>query len=76
MRAELTAFLSQFANARQREHLKTAAVGQDRALPSVEAVQSACRTQHFEARTKVEMIGVAQDDLCLDLLAKLTEVYW
>ena len=38
-------------------------------------MQSAGLAQDVESRTKVEMVGVAQDDLCLHLFAELGEVY-
>ena len=67
MGPELTTFLTQLADAGEREYLKTTAVGEYRAIPGVETVKTASGAQHVETRTEIEVIGVAQDDLSIDL---------
>ena len=74
MAAELTAFFTQFADASQREDLKTARVGQNRTVPGIKLMQASRLTQDIQSRTQVEVIGVAQDDLRLHLLAEFGEV--
>ena len=73
--AEFTSLFFQFSDAREREYLKSAAVGKDGAFPSVEPVQAACRTQHIQTGPEVEVVCVAQDNLCLHLLAQFLEVH-
>jgi len=65
------AFLAYFAGACQRKYLVAAAVGEDGPVPAVEAVQAAGAFQHFGARTQVEMVGIAQDDLRLYIVGQL-----
>ena len=75
MAAKLHTFLLDFADASQREHLKAAAVGQHRAVETVELVQTASRFQHFESWTQIEVIGVAEDDLCLDVVFQFMQMH-
>ena len=72
---ELAALFSELADSGKREYLEAAAVGEDRAVPAVELMQSACRLDDFESRAQVEMVGVSQDDLGLYLLAQFFEMY-
>ncbi len=57
------------------DHLKSAAVGQDRAIPGVETVQSAGLVQYIEAGAEVEVIGVPEDDLGMDVVGELVLVH-
>src|SRR5574344_926830 len=75
MRTELATLLREFTDARKREYLKTAAVGKDGALPTVEAMQSAGFAENIQSGTKIKMVGIAEDNLCFDLIAQLTEMY-
>ena len=75
MAAKLTTLFLQLADARQREHLETTRVRQDGAVPRVELVQSASLAQDIESWAQIQVVGVAQNDLCLHLLAELSEVY-
>ena len=68
---EATAFGRQFPAARQREDLKPAAVGQNRAVPCAEAVQPSRPFEDVRSGTQVEVVGVAQNDLCADLLFQI-----
>ena len=74
VRTKHTSFLCQFSDTCQRKHLKTAAISKDRALPSVETVQTACRFEHLQTWPEIQMIGVTEDNLCLDLFAKFAEM--
>ena len=75
MRAELTAFLAEFADARQREHLKAPRIGKNGTVPRVELMQATSLAQDIESWAQVQMIGVAQNNLGLYLLAQLGEMY-
>ena len=73
--AKLTAFLTQFTDACQREYLKATGVCEDGTVPCVELMQSACLTQHFKSWTQIQVISIAKNNLCLHLLAQFREVY-
>ena len=75
VRAELGTLLAQLADAGEGEHLETTAVGQHRAVEAVELVQAARLLQHVEARTEVQVVGVAQNDLRLDVVLQLRQVH-
>ena len=75
MAAKLTTLFLQLADARQREHLETTRVRQDGAVPRVELVQSASLAQDIESWAQIQVVGVAQNDLCLHLLAELGEMH-
>ena len=75
VRTELGPFLAQLADAGEGKHLETTAVGQHRAVEAVELVQAARLLQHVEARTEVQVVGVAQNDLRLDVLLQLRQVH-
>ena len=62
------ALLLDLAQSRQREHLKSTGVGQHRAVPAHELVQTAHLANDLVARTNVQMIGVGQLDLAAELL--------
>ena len=68
MGLELHAVLGELAQLGQREHLKSAAVGQYRAIPVHEAVQPARLGDQILAGAQVQMIGVGEDNLRADLL--------
>ena len=50
----------------KREDLEAAGVGQDRPVPARERVQAAQLRDQLVARAEMEVIGVAEDDLCAD----------
>ena len=58
----------------KRIDLETARVGEDGTVPTVELVESASLLQHVETWTKVKVIGVAEDDLCLHVFLEFAEV--
>ena len=74
MRTELATFLSQLTDTGERENLETTTVGEDRTLPAIESMQAACCLHDLKSWTEVEVIGIAQDNLSLHLVAKLVEV--
>ena len=75
MRRETYAFFGHLADVGEREDLEAAAVGEDRTCPSLEGVQSTGLTEYLRTRAQVEMIGVAQDDLCMDVVFQFTPLY-
>ena len=74
MALKFTTFLTEFTDACQREDLKTTRVGQYRTIPSIELMQSAGLTKDVESRTKIEMIGIAKDNLSLHLFTQFCEM--
>src|SRR2546423_4662876 len=58
-------FLSYFAQFREREDLVTAAVGKNRSVPTHEIVQSAKAFDHVESRPNEQVIGVSENNLCI-----------
>jgi len=75
MAAELAAFLAQLTNAREREYLEAAAVGEHGALEAVELVQAAGSLKHAGAGAQVEVVGVTQNDLGVDVLVEVAQLH-
>ena len=75
MRRELYALFGHLADIGEREDLETARVGKDRSCPSLETVQATCLVQDISTRTQVEVIGIAKDDLRLDILLEESALY-
>ena len=75
MRTELATLFPEFADTREREHLKSSRVGEDGTVPTTEGMQTAGLAQDVETRTKIEVISVAEDYLCLHLLSQFGEVH-
>ncbi len=71
MAAEMRSFLLQLALACKREHLKTAAVSEDRAFPADEPVQAAGCADNVAPGPQVQVVRVAKYDLRLDVIAQL-----
>ena len=71
---ELATFLAQLADACERKDLETTAISQYRTIPGVELVESACLAQDLKTWAQIEVIGVAKNDLGLDLLAEFGEM--
>ena len=63
VRLEFGSLLRDLATLGEAEDLIAAAVGQDRAVPADEAMQSAAARDELVTRTQVKVIGVAEDDL-------------
>ena len=72
---ESAALFFDFAVLGQREDLETAAVGEQRALPSRKAVQPSRCLQYVHSRPQVKVVGVAEDDLGINVLVEFTPVY-
>ena len=68
------ALVSQFAVIGKRKHLKATAIGKDGTVPTVKLVQSACTLDDIHTGSQVQVIGVAQDDLRLDILTQFSHV--
>lgn len=73
--AEMRAFFGQFAVAAERKYLEAAAIGKDRALPAVELVQTAGFVDYIHARAQIQMVGIAENDLSLYIVAQFVEMY-
>ena len=61
--AEFDAFLGQLVEVGQAHHLVAAAVGQDRAIPVHEFMQSAEPGDPLRAGAQHQVVGVAEDDV-------------
>ena len=71
VRAEGHPFLRDLTAMRQAEDLIASAVGEDRARPAIELMQPACLVQGIEPWAQVEVVCIAEDDLCVDVIAQL-----
>jgi len=67
MRTEVRAILFQLAVVAKRKDLIAATVGEYGPIPPVELMQSAGLLNNVQARTQIEMVGVSQNNLCLDI---------
>ena len=74
MAAEMRPFFGQLAPVGQAENLKAARVGQDRAVPAVEAVETSGTLENFGSGPQIEVVGIAQNDLRLYVVAELVAV--
>ena len=70
VRLEFDAFFADFAAVFEAVYLKSAAVGQHGAVPGRKSVQPASLLQHFGSGAQVEVVGVAQDDVGLDVVGE------
>ena len=73
--AELATLFREFANAREGKHLKAAAVGEHGAVETVELMQAAGLFYNVQAGSQVEVIGVAEDNLRLDVVSEFAQVH-
>ena len=62
------ALLGDLAQLCEAEHLESAAVGEDGAVPAGELVQTAHLCHQLVAGTQMQMVGVAEHDLRTDVL--------
>src|SRR4029450_9002688 len=62
-RAELDAGFGDLSELRETEHLKSAGVGQDRAVPAHEAVESAELANQIVSGPEKQMVRVGEHDL-------------
>ena len=75
MRGEPASFLGKLADGREGEDLEAAAVRQDGPVPVLELVQAAGLPEGVQAGTEVEVVGVAEDDLGLDVLFQVPMIH-
>ena len=68
VRSKRHALFIDLTKAGQGKHLKSAAVGKNRAIPVHKLMEAAHLTHHIVTGTEMEMIGVAQLDLTAQLL--------
>ena len=67
MRAKLDALFGDLTQLGKAEHLKTAAIGQDRLVPVHEFVQPTHLLHQIRTGANIQVIGIAQNDLRTDL---------
>ena len=75
MATELTTLVAEFADACERKDLETTRIGEDGAIPRVELMEAARLAEDIETWAQIEVIGVAQNDLGLDLLTEFGEMH-
>ena len=75
MALERDTFLLDFAAVRQRIYLIATTIGQDGALPSIEAMQAAHLSQRIEAGAQIKVISIAEDDLRSYVVYEFVLVY-
>ncbi len=71
MRAKGDAFLGDFAQIVQAEHLEAAGIGEDRARPCHETVQASELADGLDSRTQIEVISVAEKNLNPEFLENI-----
>ena len=74
VRTEFHTFFPHLTDTRQGKHLKTTTVCQHRAVKSVELVQSAGLFNHIQSRSQIQVIGIAQNNLGLNILFQLVQM--
>ena len=75
VRGESHALFIDLTKAGQGKHLKSTAVGKDRAIPVHELMETTHLTHHIVTGTEMEMIGVAQLDLTAQLLFQIKGIH-
>ena len=68
MRTEFNAFFTHLTDTRQRKNLETTAIGQHRAVKSIELMQTTCLLNDIQSRTQIQMISVSQNNLRLNII--------
>ncbi len=71
VRTEDDAFFDDFADTGEAEDLKSAGIGEDGARPGHEAVQSAEGADELVTGAQVEVIGIAEEDLDVEILGEV-----
>lgn len=64
---EVDALGGDFIERAEGEDLVAAGVGEDGAIPGGEAVEATEFTDDFGAGAQIEVVGIAEDDLCAEL---------
>ena len=75
MRGELHTLFGHLAYIGEGEYLKTSRVGEDRTCPSLETMQTTSLVKNLRTRTEIKVIGVAENDLRLDILFEESALY-
>lgn len=70
MRAEFCTLLGKLSVVGERKYLKAAAVGEQRACPPVEFVQTTGLGYYLHAGPQIEVIGIAKYDFGVDIVGK------
>src|SRR5690606_38165111 len=65
------AFFFDFSGTGKRKDLIASAVRKNRLIPSVETMQALCFLQDLQAGPEIQVVGIAQNDLRLDVLLQL-----
>jgi hypothetical protein len=73
--AEAHPFLGDLADVAEAVHLEPAAVGEDGTVPSVEAMQAAGMLEHLRTRPQVQVVGVAEHDGRIEVVAQLAGMH-
>ena len=71
VRMEHDALLGDLANAGKAKDLKSTRIGENGARPGHEAVQSPKLTNQLVAGTKIKMIGIAENNACIELFGEI-----
>src|SRR5580704_17878332 len=71
MRLKNNTFLLYFPGAGQREHLVATTIRQYRPVPAVKPVKATRLLQYLRAGPEIQVIGIAQNDLGIDVLRQL-----
>ena len=67
MRAELGSLFMQLAIVGKGEYLKPPTIGQYRSIPRIKLMQASGLLQDLDTGTKIQMVRIPQDDLCLGI---------
>ena len=68
VRGKRHALFLDLSQSRKRKHLESAAVGQDRAVPAHEFMETAHLPHHIIAGAQMQMVGVGKLDLTAEIL--------
>lgn len=75
MGSERDAFFFDFAAMAQRINLVAATVGQNGFVPAIKAVQTTRLLKNFYARSQVQMVSIAQNDLSANIFFQFPLMY-
>ena len=68
---EGASFRGELTYGAEAEDLEAAAIGENGTVPALKAVQAACLTQYVQTGAKVEMIGIAEDNLGMHVILEV-----
>jgi hypothetical protein len=71
MALEGASFRGKLTDGAEAEHLESAAVCEDGTVPAFETVKSAGLLQYIQSRAEVQVIGIAEDNLCLHVILQV-----